>query len=71
MAHQGGIHEQHVHAGKQSHKNQDHRDRPKQADDRNRGQAGDQNRDEHHGGTGSFAEDRHRASEVGRKGGRA
>mgnify|MGYP001275739048 FL=1 len=62
MPNQGGTHEQHVKAGQQSHKN----------DPQNKTQQAGQGRDDkgHRGGSGNFAEDRERASEAGRKGGR-
>nr|WP_314091917.1 KGG domain-containing protein [uncultured Shinella sp.] len=61
MPNQGGTHEQHVKAGQQSHKNGD---QTRQASD-NR----DQN-DGNRGGKGNFAQDREKASEAGRKGGK-
>lgn len=57
----GGTHEQHVEAGRQSHKNDD----KTKADDHS------QKASEHRGGSGNFAEDPERASEAGRKGGQA
>lgn len=63
MANQGGSHEQHVKAGQQSHKNDQNRDREQQA----RGREDDKQR----GGGGNFANDRERASEAGRKGGKS
>lgn len=64
MPNQGGTHEQHVKAGQQSHKNDDRRQQqqaaPGKKDD---GQ-------QHRGGSGNFAEDRERAAEAGRKGGK-
>ena len=64
MPNQGGTHEQHVKAGQQSHKNDDNRQQ--QAQDRGQNQQGGQ----HRGGSGNFAEDRERAAEAGRKGGK-
>jgi hypothetical protein len=66
MANQGGSHEQHVKAGQQSHKN-DSEKRGGEQDDRNQNQQGGG----HRGGSGNFAEDRERASEAGRKGGKS
>jgi len=64
MPNQGGTHEQHVKAGQQSYKNDDRRQQqqaaPGKKDD---GQ-------QHRGGSGNFAEDRERAAEAGRKGGK-
>ncbi|WP_315927019.1 KGG domain-containing protein [Mesorhizobium sp. SP-1A] len=59
MANQGGTHEQHVKAGQQSHKNDD-----------SKRQQSSRDKSEHRGGSGNFAEDRERASEAGRKGGK-
>ncbi len=67
MANQGGSHEQHVKAGQQSHKNDDKRGGQQQAENRDtKQQSGG-----HRGGSGNFAEDRERASEAGRKGGKS
>lgn len=66
MANQGGSHEQHVKAGQQSHKN-DSEKRGGEQDDRNQNQQGGG----HRGGSGNFAEDRERAAEAGRKGGKS
>ncbi len=64
MPDRGGTHEQHVKAGQQSHKNDD-RHRQQQASDRdNERESGGR------GGSGNFADDRERASEAGRKGGK-
>ncbi|MGO4835794.1 KGG domain-containing protein [Rhizobiaceae sp. 2RAB30] len=65
MPNQGGTHQQHSKAGQQSHKNDD-RKRQQQAEG-----AGREQQDEHRGGSGNFAEDRERASEAGRKGGKS
>lgn len=63
MPNKGGTHEQHVKAGQQSHKNDDRKETHQAAPDkRNEGQ--------HRGGSGNFAEDRERAAEAGRKGGK-
>lgn len=62
MPNRGGTHEQHVKAGQQSHKNDD--PKVKQA------AKSDDRQTEHRGGSGNFAEDRERASEAGRKGGK-
>ena len=62
MPNQGGTHEQHVKAGQQSHKNDDAKTRQAQAD---RG-----GEEQHRGGKSNFAEDRERAAEAGRKGGK-
>ncbi|WP_119255827.1 KGG domain-containing protein [Shinella zoogloeoides] len=61
MPSQGGTHEQHVKAGQQSHKNEDRKVEASGKHDQNDGQRG---------GKGNFAEDRERASEAGRKGGK-
>lgn len=66
MANQGGSREQHQKAGEQSHKNDD-RNRQQQAEG---GQKRQQEGGER-GGSGNFANDRERASEAGRKGGRS
>lgn len=69
MPNQGGSHDQHVKAGQQSHKNDSDKrgSQQQRAEDRNMGQQGGG----HRGGSGNFAEDRERASEAGRKGGRS
>ena len=64
MPNQGGTHEQHVKAGQQSHKNDDAKTQQAKS-----GREDDNN--QHRGGKGNFAEDRERASEAGRKGGKA
>lgn len=63
MPNQGGTHEQHVKAGQQSHKNDDNKTRQAQSGQPDDGQ--------HRGGKGNFAEDRERASEAGKKGGKS
>lgn len=64
MPNQGGTHEQHAKAGQQSRKNeqrpQERQAAPGKKDD------GQQQR----GGGGNFAQDRERAAEAGRKGGK-
>lgn len=64
MPNQGGTHEQHGKTGQQSHKNDPARTQQQQA------QSGRDKDDPHRGGKGNFAEDRDRASEAGRKGGK-
>ncbi len=83
MPSQGGTHEQHVKAGQQSHKNEgDRRNQQQHAQDDGRRQAGaggsgaggsgaGNQRGGQQGGSGNFAQDRERASEAGRKGGRS
>lgn len=61
MPNQGGTHEQHVKAGRQSHKNDDRKETRQAASDK-------RSEDQHRGGSGNFAEDRQRAAEAGRKG---
>ena len=63
MPNQGGTHEQHVKAGQQSHKN-DQRQQEQQA------AAGKKDGGQQQRGGGNFAQDRERASEAGRKGGK-
>lgn len=63
MPNRGGTHEQHVKAGQQSHKNDDERKTQSATDKKQDG--------DHRGGKGNFAEDRERAAEAGRKGGKA
>lgn len=63
MPNQGGTHEQHVKAGQQSHKNEDRKpDRQAAPGNKDGGQQ--------RGGSGNFAENRERAAEAGRKGGK-
>lgn len=64
MPNQGGTHEQHVKAGQQSHKNEDRRQEQQAAPGRK------DNDQQQRGGSGNFAQDRERASEAGRKGGK-
>lgn len=64
MPNQGGTHEQHVKAGQQSNKNAGDKQQERQAAPGKKDDA--QNR----GGSGNFAQDRERASEAGRKGGK-
>ena len=66
MANQGGNRDQHSKAGQQSHKNDDKRGQ-QQAENRDTKQQGGG----HRGGSGNFDEDRERASEAGRKGGKS
>ena len=66
MPNQGGTHEQHVKAGQQSRKNDGGKQQRQAAPDRDKNKEGGQQR----GGGGNFAQDRERASEAGRKGGR-
>lgn len=63
MPNQGGTHEQHVKAGQQSHKN-DQRQQEQQA------AAGKKDGGQQQRGGGNFAQDRERAAEAGRKGGK-
>ena len=63
MPNQGGTHEQHVKAGQQSHKN-DQRQQERQA------APGKKDDGQQQRGGGNFAQDRERASEAGRKGGK-
>lgn len=63
MPNQSGTHAQHVKAGQQSHKNDERKQQ--QASGGGQKQGGD-----HRGGSGNFADDRERASEAGRKGGK-
>lgn len=65
MPNQGGTHEQHVKAGQQSHKNDQRQQQERQAAPGKKDD-GQQQR----GGGGNFAQDRERASEAGRKGGK-
>ena len=76
MPNQGGTHEQHVKAGQQSHQNDgDRRNQQQRAQDDGRRQAGAGGSGDQRGGqqtgSGNFAQDRERASEAGRKGGRS
>ena len=65
MPNRGGTHEQHGKAGQQSQKNDDkNRDQKQASQSKSRG-------GEQRGGSGNFAEDRERASEAGRKGGKS
>ncbi|MCO5147262.1 MAG: hypothetical protein M9895_13930 [Aquamicrobium sp.] len=63
MPNQGGTHEQNVKAGQQGHKN-DQRQQERQA------APGKKDDGQQRGGGGNFAQDRERASEAGRKGGK-
>lgn len=63
MPNQGGAHEQHVKASQQSHKNDDRKETRQAAPDK-------ASEGQHRGGSGNFAEDRKRAAEAGRKGGK-
>jgi hypothetical protein len=67
MANQGGTRDQHVQAGQQSHKNTSDNGDQQQAER----QEGSLQQGGHRGGSGNFAEDRQRASEEGRKGGKS
>ena len=64
MPNQGGTHEQHVKAGQQSHKNDQRQQQERQA------APGKKDDGQQRGGGGNFAQDRERASEAGRKGGK-
>lgn len=63
MPNQGGSHEQHVKAGQQGHKNDDRKEMRQASPAK-------QDEGQHRGGSGNFAEDRERAAEAGRKGGK-
>ena len=64
MPNQGGTHEQHMKTGQKGHRNEDRR-RAQQA-----APAKKDDSQQHRGGSGNFAEDRERAAEAGRKGGK-
>ena len=76
MANQGGSKEQHQRGGQQSHKNEDTKrgqqgGTEKSGQQRAQDQAGGQQGGGERGGSGNFANDRERASEAGRKGGKS
>ncbi|MFI0849113.1 KGG domain-containing protein [Mesorhizobium sp. IMUNJ 23232] len=74
MANQGGSRDQHVKAGQQSHKNDDSKQQGAEGGSggqQGSGQRGGQQGGSERGGSGNFANDREKASEAGRKGGKS
>ena len=63
MPNRGGTHEQHGKAGRQNHKNDDNT--------KQQHAQGGANQKQQRGGKGNFADERQRASEAGKKGGKS